>query len=119
MTILARALLVPITMRSGCLKSWIAAPSRRNSGFETTAKSASGRISQMMRSTSSLVPTGTVDFVTTTVKPASAIAISRRRRINIGQVGVAVAAARGRTDRDKDDVGVGHGLLKVRGKIKT
>ena len=64
-------------MRSGCLKSWMAAPSRRNSGFETTANSASGRASRMMRSTSSPVPTGTVDLVTITVKPASAAAISR------------------------------------------
>ena len=31
----------------------------------------------MMRSTSSPVPTGTVDLVTTTVKPSSAPAISR------------------------------------------
>ena len=30
-----------------------------------------------MRSTSSPVPTGTVDLVITTVKPASALAISR------------------------------------------
>jgi hypothetical protein len=54
-------------MRSGRLKSEIAAPSRRNSGLETTANAASGRSSRMMRSTSSPVPTGTVDFVTTTV----------------------------------------------------
>jgi hypothetical protein len=58
---------VPITIRSGRLKSAIAAPSRRNSGFETTAKAASGRVSRMIRSTSSPVPTGTVDLVTTTV----------------------------------------------------
>ena len=31
---------------SGCLKSWMAAPSRRNSGFDTTAKSQSGRVSR-------------------------------------------------------------------------
>ena len=62
-------------MRSGSLKSRIAAPSRRNSGFATTATSASGRASRMMRSTSSPVPTGTVDLFTTTVKPSSASAI--------------------------------------------
>ena len=36
-----------------------------------------GLASRMMRSTSSPVPTGTVDLVTTTVKPSSAAAISR------------------------------------------
>jgi hypothetical protein len=51
--------------------------SRRNSGFETTATSFPGRSSRMMRSTSSPVPTGTVDLVMTTVKPRSAPAISR------------------------------------------
>ena len=35
MTLRARSSSVPTTMRSGCLKSWMAAPSRRNSGFET------------------------------------------------------------------------------------
>jgi hypothetical protein len=50
------------------------APSRKNSGFETTAKSASGLTSRMMRSTSSPVPTGTVDLVMMTVK---SVAISR------------------------------------------
>ncbi len=77
MTSTARGSWAPTTMRSGRLKSVMAAPSRRNSGFETTATSASGRSSRMMRSTSSPVPTGTVDFVTTTVKPVIARAISR------------------------------------------
>jgi hypothetical protein len=36
-----------------CMKSWMAAPSRRNSGLETTATSFPGRSSRMMRSTSS------------------------------------------------------------------
>jgi hypothetical protein len=58
-----RASSVPMTIRSGCLKSWIAAPSRKNSGFDTTATSTLGRISRMIRSTSSPVPTGTVDLV--------------------------------------------------------
>jgi len=53
------------------------APSRRNSGFETTVMSASGRVSWMMRATSSPVPTGTVDLVMITVKPAIAPPISR------------------------------------------
>ena len=54
----------------------MAAPSRRNSGFDTTAKSASGRTRLMICSISSPVPTGTVDLVTTTVKPFISPAIS-------------------------------------------
>src|SRR2546421_392836 len=56
MTCLARSSVRPTTMRSGCLKSWIAAPSRRNSGLETTATSAVRRASRMMRSTSAALP---------------------------------------------------------------
>jgi hypothetical protein len=58
------------------LKSSIAAPSRRNSGLETTANWAFGLVSRMIASTSSPVPTGTVDLVTTTVKPSISPAIS-------------------------------------------
>ena len=76
-TLRARSSLVPTTMRSGCLKSRMAAPSRKNSGFEATTMSAFGLVSVMMRSTSSPVPTGTVDLVMTTVKPLVALAISR------------------------------------------
>ena len=76
MTAIARASSVPTTTRSGRLKSSIAEPSRRNSGLETTATSSSGLISRMRRSTSSPVPTGTVDLVTTTQGPVSARAIS-------------------------------------------
>ena len=83
----------------------MAAPSRRNSGLETTAKSASGRVSAMMRSTSSPVPTGTVDLVTTTVKPSSARGDLARGVIDEGEVGMAVAAARGRADGDEHGVG--------------
>jgi hypothetical protein len=60
---------VPTTTRSGRLKSPMAAPSRRNSGLETTANFAPGLVLRMISSTSSPVPTGTVDLVTTTVKP--------------------------------------------------
>jgi len=66
-----------MTMRSGRLKSPIAAPSRRNSGLETTWTSTSGRCSRTIRSTSSPVPTGTVDLVTMTAGPSSAATISR------------------------------------------
>ena len=94
-------------MRSGCLKSRIAAPSRRNSGLEATATSAVGLASRMMRSTSSPVPTGTVDLVTTTVKPRQRGGDLARGGMDIAQVGMAVAAPRRRADRDEHGVGLG------------
>ena len=59
----------------------------------------------MMRSTSSPVPTGTVDLVMTTVKPSSARGDLARGVIDVGEVGVAVAAPRRRADRDEHRVG--------------
>ena len=109
----ARSSSTPMTMRSGRLKSSIAAPSRRNSGLETTAKSASGRASRMMRSTSSPVPTGTVDFVTTTVKPLSAGGDVARGLIDIGEIGVAVAAPGRRSDGDEDGLRLAHALGEI------
>ena len=52
----------PTTIRSGCRASWMAVPSRRNSGFDTTATSGRSRSC----STSRVEPTGTVDLLTTT-----------------------------------------------------
>ena len=43
----------PITMRSGLRKSWMAEPSRRNSGFDTTATS----LRPSARSTTRVDPT--------------------------------------------------------------
>src|SRR5215207_5194457 len=113
MTACARGSSVPITMRSGRLKSEIAAPSRRNSGFDTTAPSAWGAVSRMMRSTSSPVPTGTVDF-----GHDGGEAVERARDgagglMDVGEVGVAVAAPRGRADRDEHGVGLAHGRGQV------
>ncbi len=62
----------------------------------------------MMRSTSSPVPTGTVDFVTTTVNPSSAGRDLARGRIDVGEVGMAIAAPRRRTDRDEHRVRLRH-----------
>jgi len=62
----ARSPSVPMTTRSGRMKSEIAAPSRRNSGFDATSNCADGATARMRRSTSRPVPTGTVDLVTTT-----------------------------------------------------
>jgi len=58
------------------MKSEIAAPSRRNSGFDATSNCAAGATARMRRSTSRPVPTGTVDLVTTTAYPLSARPIS-------------------------------------------
>ena len=55
---------VPMTTRSGFMKSSTAAPSLRNSGFETTAKGWEV-IPAMTVRTRAAVPTGTVDLVTT------------------------------------------------------
>ena len=52
----------PITILSGYLKSRIASPSRKNSGFEITVKSFFFFFK--IFSISSPVPTGTVDLVT-------------------------------------------------------
>ena len=66
-----RGLSVPMTMRSGLMKSSTAAPSFRNSGLETTSNSIfdAARVERLRRlrsRTLSAVPTGTVDLSTTT-----------------------------------------------------
>ena len=73
----ARSPSTPMTIRSGRMKSAIAAPSRRNSGFEATSKSASGLISATIRLTCRAVPTGTVDLSTTTLSSRRKGAIRR------------------------------------------
>ena len=64
-----RGLSVPTTTRSGFMKSLIAAPSFKNSGFETTSNSnlapRSPNACSMRSLTLSAVPTGTVDLSTT------------------------------------------------------
>ena len=63
-----------MTMRSGRMQSATAAPSLRNSGFETTSKRRSepraASTSVSFARTLSAVPTGTVDLVTTTLGSA-------------------------------------------------
>ncbi len=83
----------------------MAAPSRKNSGFETTAKSASGRSLRMMASTSSLVPTGTVDLMTTTVASLHFGRDLARRVVDVGKVGKAVTAAGRGPDGEEYRVG--------------
>ena len=72
----ALSLSAPITTRSGRMKSLIADPSRRNSGFEATWMSRSGRALATISLTRLPVPTGTVDLVTSTVGRISARATS-------------------------------------------
>ena len=55
---------LPITTRSGLIKSLIAEPSRKNSGLETTSKFSLLIFFKMIFLTSFVVPTGTVDLVT-------------------------------------------------------
>jgi hypothetical protein len=63
------------------MKSPIAAPSFRNSGFETTSNSAlaprSPSAATSAARTLSAVPTGTVDFVITTLYSSMWVAIVR------------------------------------------
>ena len=66
----------PTTTRSGFMKSSMAAPSFRNSGFETTSKGSSVT-SRMASRTLAAVPTGTVDLSTTTRWPFMASPIER------------------------------------------
>ena len=66
-----RGLSVPTTTRSGFMKSAMAAPSFRNSGFDTTSKSTvtprAISVAPTVALTLSEVPTGTVDLVMTTL----------------------------------------------------
>ena len=93
-------------MRSGNLKSRIAAPSRRNSGFEATTTSAVG--------------IGLADDALDLVAGADRhgrlghddgeagqrLRDLARGGVDVGQIGVAVAAARRRADRDEDSIGI-------------
>jgi hypothetical protein len=72
----ARSSSTPITTRSGWRKSRMATPSRRNSGLDATEKLPRRRTVAMIFSTASPVPTGTVDFTTTTAFSARRGAIS-------------------------------------------
>ncbi len=98
------------------MKSWMAEPSRRNSGLEQTANSPSGRAARRRRSISRLVPTGTVDFVTIDREALQVRRDLLDRGIDVGQVGVAVAAAHRRADGEQDDVGLLGGRPEIVGE---
>ncbi len=72
----------------------------------------------MIRSTSSPVPTGTVDLVTTTVNPETAAAISRAAVMDVTEIGMAVAAPRRRADGDEHRLGLGDRPGEVGGEIE-
>ena len=86
-----------------CRKSLTASPSLRNSGFDATANGCFAIASRSRSRTLSAVPTGTVLFVTTTVKPSSACADLLRGVEHVLEVGAAVGARR-RADRDEHDL---------------
>ncbi len=113
-------------MRSGRMKSSTAAPSFRNSGFETTencCRMSPDRAPRPRASSSSwitartcrAVPTGTVDLSTITLKPFGITADIARRREHILQVRRSVFVG-GRTERDELDVAVLDARLDVGGK---
>ena len=66
----ASRLYAPTTTRSGCMKSWIAEPSRRNSGFDTTSAVCFEFRFRMTSDTMSPVSGGTVDLLTTSSGPS-------------------------------------------------
>ena len=102
MTSCASSSSTPITTRSGCMKSSIAAPSLRNSGLEQTANGDVG-LGPIAARTFSAVPTGTVDLVTTILGSFMCRPISRATAEHVLEVGRAVFARRG-ADGDEDDL---------------
>ena len=66
-----------MTTRSGFMKSSIAEPSRRNSGFDTTVPRKPLPASPRIFSITCPVPIGTVDFVITSFGPFMYWAIVR------------------------------------------
>src|SRR5258708_2855509 len=90
-------------MRSGNLKSRIAAPSRRNSGLEATTTSADG----LGRFGTDYGEAG---------KQGGDLA---RGAVDIAQVGVAIAAPRWRADRDEHSIGLGDRHGKIGREIQT
>ena len=66
----------PAIILSGFSKSWIALPSLKNSGFETTSNTLLGFFKLIIFSTSSHVPTGTVDLIIIVLPSISVLAIS-------------------------------------------
>ena len=91
------------------MQSATAAPSFRNSGFETTSKWSpeprAASPSAIFARTLSAVPTGTVDLVTTTFGSAMCAAIVAGDGEHVAEVGRAVLVGRG-ADGDELDAAV-------------
>ncbi len=92
-------------MRSGRLKSEMAAPSRRNSGLEATATSASLFVSPIMRGHRRL----RYDHGEAFHGPSDLA----RRFVHVGEIRVAVAATRWCADCNEDGIGRRYGLGKL------
>src|SRR3981081_3962838 len=98
---------LPMTTRSGCMKSCIAEPSRKNSGLETTAASWPRGCLRSTLVTMSPVSGGTVDLLMTTIGPSLQAAIEF------------AALALGRADGDEGVVGTRHGILVGGGELQA
>ncbi len=98
------------------MKSAIAAPSLRNSGFETTSNSTfaprSPSVCSMRSRTLSAVPTGTVDLSTIDPVLGHVAADGLGDGQHVRQVGRAVLLGR-RADRDELEQAVGDAFLGV------
>jgi hypothetical protein len=97
-TAIARSLVVPQTMRSGRRKSSMADPSRKNSGFDATSKSASERIARM-----GLFDESSGSHRHRRLRDDDRVAVERLGDLfggleNVGQVRMAVTAPRRRSD---------------------
>jgi hypothetical protein len=90
------------------MKSSIAAPSRRNSGFEATSKSASGRALADRLGDLAVGADGHRRFHHDHGMAGQRRGDFGRRAHHIGQVGMAVAAPGRRADGDEDRLGARH-----------
>jgi hypothetical protein len=86
--------------------------------LDTTTTLASGLASAMIRSTSSPVPTGTVDLVTMDGEPRNRGRDLARGHVDVAEVGMAVAAPRRRADRDEHRLRLGDRPREVGGEIE-
>jgi hypothetical protein len=96
----------------GCLKSAMAAPSRRNSGLEATVVPSGAPCSARICAILSPVPTGTVDLVMTTAGPERPGKLANGGE-DVGQVGMAVTAPGRRADGDEHRLGLIDALFEV------
>ncbi len=110
-----------MTTRSGRMKSSTAAPSFRNSGFDTTANRVStpraGSSSAIASRTRSAVPTGTVDLSTTILYSVIRRADVARGGEHVLHVGGAVLVGR-RADGDELERAMRNRRVDVGGEVQ-